>query len=218
MSSREHVLANIRARLTGAAETPETVAARLRDHPAGPVPAAGRGDADTLRAVFVDRARAAAAEVVELDDLAGLPPLVAGLRAEYACPPRIPADADPVFDALDWAGAGVTLEHRPATGDDRMAVSLAFCGVAEAGTVVLCSDANSPITLAFLPDVHVVALDAGLLVGSFEEVWQLVRDAGAMPRSLNWVTGPSRSADIEQTLHLGAHGPVRLIIALVRGR
>ncbi|MDZ7748013.1 MAG: LUD domain-containing protein [Halofilum sp. (in: g-proteobacteria)] len=76
--------------------------------------------------------------------------------------------------------------------------------------LALASGPASPVTLGFLPEVHVVALSADRLVGSYEEAWSLLRARGPLPRTINWITGPSRSADIEQTLQLGAHGPVRL--------
>ncbi len=56
---------------------------------------------------------------------------------------------------------------------------------------------------------------AGQVVGAYEDGWDRLRAAGRMPRAVNFVTGPSRSGDIEQTLHLGAHGPRQLHIVLV---
>src|SRR5260370_1008553 len=56
------------------------------------------------------------------------------------------------------------------------------------------------------------------IAGDYEALWRKLRErfgAGAMPRTVNWITGPSRSADIEQTLILGAHGPQRLHVMVV---
>jgi L-lactate dehydrogenase complex protein LldG len=62
----------------------------------------------------------------------------------------------------------------------------------------------------------VVILRAARVVGAYEEAWDLLRaEFGAMPRNVMLVTGPSRSADIEQALELGAHGPRRLCVVLV---
>ncbi len=59
-------------------------------------------------------------------------------------------------------------------------------------------------------------LRASRVVGAYEEAWDLLRaELGTMPRNVMLVTGPSRSADIEQTLELGAHGPRRLHVVLV---
>lgn len=213
MSARDHILGNIRTRLERGAEDPAHADARLDSHPAGPVPARARGTPADLRQRFIDMARGASAEVEELEDVAQLPPLMARLCAAGGLgAPAVAPDA--VLEALDWAGAGVAVEHRAARDGDRVCVGRALCGVAETGTLVLASGAASPVTLAFLPDVHVVALDTATLVGGYEDAWEVVRAAGPMPRTVNWITGPSRSADIEQNIQLGAHGPIRLVIAL----
>jgi L-lactate dehydrogenase complex protein LldG len=90
--------------------------------------------------------------------------------------------------------------------------------VAETGTLVLVSGPDNPTTLNLLPDTHIVMIDADDIAGDYEAVWRRVRDtygAGQAPRTVNLVTGPSRSADIEQTLILGAHGPRALHIFVV---
>jgi L-lactate dehydrogenase complex protein LldG len=74
---------------------------------------------------------------------------------------------------------------------------------------------DHPTTLNFLPDTHIVVLRASRVVGPYEDGWARLREAGAMPRAVNFVSGPSRTADIEQTIQLGAHGPRRLHIVLV---
>jgi len=97
-------------------------------------------------------------------------------------------------------------------------VSHAFAGVAETGTVVLASGTDNPTSLNFLPDNHIVVIDANDVAGDYESVWQRLRERygdGLMPRAVNLITGPSRSADIEQTLILGAHGPRRLHVIVV---
>jgi L-lactate dehydrogenase complex protein LldG len=51
---------------------------------------------------------------------------------------------------------------------------------------------------------------------AYEDGLRLLRqERGELPRSINLVTGPSRSGDIEQTIQLGAHGPKRLLVLLV---
>ena len=72
-----------------------------------------------------------------------------------------------------------------------------------------------PTTLNFLPDTHVVVLLASQIVGSYEDAWDRLRDVDSMPRTVNFITGPSRTGDIEQTIFLGAHGPRRMHIVLV---
>jgi L-lactate dehydrogenase complex protein LldG len=94
--------------------------------------------------------------------------------------------------------------------------------VAETGTLLFPTEPTRPATLNLLPDTEIVVLRASAVVGAYEEAWDRLREerkdpltGGWMPRNLMFVTGPSRSADIEQTLELGAHGPRRLHILLV---
>jgi L-lactate dehydrogenase complex protein LldG len=97
-------------------------------------------------------------------------------------------------------------------------VSHAFAGVAETGTLVMASGADNPTTLNFLPDTHIVVVDAKDVAGDYEMVWARVRETfgtDALPRAINLITGPSRSADIAQILILGAHGPRRLHVLVV---
>ena len=96
-----------------------------------------------------------------------------------------------------------------------MSVQHGFAAVAETGTLMLPSAPDRPTTLNLLPDTAIVVLAANRVVGPYEDAWDLLREAGGMPRNVMLVTGPSRSADIEQTLELGAHGPRRLHIVLV---
>ena len=214
MTIRDDILGNIRARLGRTAQDSTEADARLQTHPGGPVPARTQGTPAELRERFIAMARKASADVEELDGPGALPALVARICGEHGFEPAAVAAPDPVLEPLDWQGAGVAVAHRAAEPDDRVGVGHALCAVAETGTLVLTSGPRSPVTPSFLPDVHVVALEAARLVGGYEEAWARVRAAGVMPRTVNWITGPSRSADIEQTIQLGAHGPVRLVIAL----
>jgi len=98
---------------------------------------------------------------------------------------------------------------------DAVSVTASFAAVAETGTLMLVSGPESPTRNNFLPETHVVVLRAGEIVGTYEEAWDRLRAARAMPRVVNFITGPSRTGDIAQKLELGAHGPRRLHIVLV---
>lgn len=213
MSARDEILTKLRERRSRSPDTTDP-AAHLRARPSGPIPGRAHGTGDEARSRFVAAAEQASAEVVEIEGLGALPALVARICHEQGYAAEAVAAPDAALDALDWAGAGLAVAARAASGDDRVGVSHAFCGVAETGTLVLRSGTDSPVTLGFLPDVHVVALAGESLVGGYEQAWQRLRAASAMPRTVNWITGPSRSADIEQTIQIGAHGPLRLVIAL----
>ena len=105
---------------------------------------------------------------------------------------------------------------------DQVGVTASFAGIAETGTLMLVSGAQSPTRNNFLPDTHIVVMRGRQVVPSYEEGWTRLRDAqrgadgrAAMPRTVNFITGPSRTGDIEQRLELGAHGPRRLHIVLI---
>ena len=214
MSGRNDILGNIRARLGRDADNPAPVDERITTHAPGPLPARGEGTAEELRARFVEMARKASADVEQLGGIEELPGLVAGICGAHGFDAAAAIAPHPSLEVLSWADAGIAVEARRGQPDDPLCVSHAVCGVAETGTLVLASGPQSPITLNFLPDVHVVAIPAEAIVGTYEHAWSLMRARGDMPRAVNWITGPSRSADIEQTLQLGAHGPIRLVIAL----
>lgn len=207
MSARAAILGRIRQRL----QTPAREAGvedRLSRRPVGPRPGRATGDAETLIQRFSERAEIAAAEVVRLAPDARFGAAVAEVAGEGITEGSVVADAD-LCTELDARAV-----CRPAASADALAVSHAFCGIAETGTLVLRSGAGRPTTAAFVPPLHVVVLERDTIVGAYEDAWERLRAAGAMPRSVNWITGPSRSADIEQTLNMGAHGPIRLVILL----
>ena len=82
----------------------------------------------------------------------------------------------------------------------------------------LVSGPENPTTLNFLPEAHTVLIEASDIVGSYEEAWDRLRaiyGKGALPRTVNLISGPSRTADIEQTIVRGAHGPRRLLVLIL---
>jgi L-lactate dehydrogenase complex protein LldG len=221
MSARDDVFGAIRRSLhvTGE-EAPRraAVAARLAEAPAGVIPRRGQGGAAERAATFkaeAERAQASLAEVARPEDV---PTEVARFLRESNLAATLRMGEDARLTALPWAATSLEISRGPSDGHDLNAVSAAFAAVAETGTLALASGRDNPTTLNFLPDNHVVVVFANDLVGDFESVFAKLRavyGAGAAPRTLNFVTGPSRSADIEQTLLLGAHGPRRLHIVLV---
>jgi L-lactate dehydrogenase complex protein LldG len=222
MTPRDVILASVRRSLgvTGA-EAPRRleVATRLAGHPPGVVPKRGQLPPAERSSLFVSMVEAAAGTAEWTPDPAGIPAAVAAFLRALNLPLAIRHGDDPLLASVPWESAG-TLEVRrgPSDGRDLAAVSHAFAGVAETGTLVLTSGADNPTTLNFLPDVHIVVVAASDVTADFETVMTRLRErfgAGAMPRAVNLITGPSRSADIEQTLILGAHGPRKLHVILV---
>lgn len=122
----------------------------------------------------------------------------------------------PALQEMAW-GEALEVSYGNTRGDDLVSVTPAFCAVAETGSVVLLSSDKSPTSLNFLPDVHIVIVDKDQLVSHIEDVWGRLRALGEMPRTVNFITGPSKTADVEQTLQIGAHGPRNLHVIFVGG-
>jgi L-lactate dehydrogenase complex protein LldG len=225
-TSRERVLSDIRKALGKRAQRDEAataaLTARLDAHEPGTIPKRAQKPAAEQRRLFIEMAREAAATVEEIESLRDVPDAVADFLAAHNLPAEIVAAPDPALKDVGWKSRE-TLKVRegPAEPADQTSVAAAFAGVAETGTLVMTSGPQSPTTLNFMPDNHIVVLRADRIVGDYETMWTRLREAAnpdaskVMPRAVNWITGPSRSADIEQKLLMGAHGPRRLHILIV---
>jgi L-lactate dehydrogenase complex protein LldG len=194
--------------------------ARLADPPRGPnvartlLPTADRID------LFCRWAEAHNATVARVG-AEEVPGEIAGYLARNNLPARAAIAPSPELDGLDWTSQPMLeLRRGNAIASDAVAITPAFAAIAETGTLVMASGPEHPVALNLLPDTHVVVLDEARIVGGYEEVWQLLRrryGKDRMPRTVNTITGPSRTGDIEQTIELGAHGPRRMHIVVVRG-
>ncbi|MBO0663921.1 lactate utilization protein [Jiella sp. MQZ9-1] len=221
-STRDAVLKRIR-RAVGA--TPahdrarrEAVAERLSRTPAGIVPERGQVPPAERLALFVDKATVAAATVTRVENDAAIPDAIATYLREHNLPAAIKTGHDPRLTALDFSATALRVSRGPSDGDDLTSLSRADGGIAETGTLVLTSGRDNPTSLNFLPEYHIVILDAADVAGDMEAVIAKLRQRhgqGELPRSVNFITGPSRSADIEQTMLLGAHGPRSLHIIVI---
>jgi L-lactate dehydrogenase complex protein LldG len=224
---RDRILGDIRrslGRKALSADAGDELAARIKAHRPNLIPKRAKGTRAELVALFVEMAEAAAATVARVDGSAQVPGAVADFLAKHNLPTQLAAAPDPRLDKFPWAERPM-LELRRGVAKEPDAVSLtpAFAGVAETGTLILLSGAETPTTLNFLPENHVVVLREDQVLGAYEEAWARLRKERKkgrgfdMPRTVNMITGPSRSGDIGLTLHLGAHGPRRLHIVLVAG-
>ena len=198
MTARARILARIR-RSAADVEAPAPLA------PAQAAPA----DNVAQFVAQAEKVHATTSRIASLDDL---PEALAGELRQRNLPAAIRTGADPAFDR-DWG----TVERT--TGPGRIAepatLTRAEFGMAETGSLVFASGPDNPVTLNFLGETHFAVVQARDIQGGFEDVWSAWRDRGLTPRTTNFVTGPSRSADIGQTLQLGAHGPVALHIFIV---
>jgi len=222
MTARATLFASIRQSLGVTGDEPArraAVADRLKQHPRGVIPARGQLPPQERVKLFAEMVEAAAGTAATLPSADDVPAAVAALLRRHNLPMQIRRGDDPRLAALPW-GNERTLEVSAGASDGHQLVSVshAFAGVAETGTLVMASGPDNPTTLNFLPDTHIVVVDATDITGDYETVWARVREKfgiDALPRAINMITGPSRSADIAQILILGAHGPRRLHVLIV---
>ena len=196
---------------------------RLATHPRHLIPARSRVSRAEQIALFIRNVEKEFGTVARIPDLAAVPQCVTDYLAAQNLPARLVMAPHPELQGIDWSSRPMLeRETRRAQDGDQVSLQHAWAGVAETGTLFFPSDPVRPATLNLLPDTEIVVLRATAIVGAYEEAWDRLRaerkdpmTGGWMPRNLMLVTGPSRSADIEQTLELGAHGPRRLHILLV---
>ena len=211
MNARDKILGRIRnaqARQTTAAHA-ETISSHLAQHPRGPLPPSP----DDLVECFRERALKLSSDVLEAKDRMEVPALLARYLDESKLPMR--GVCWPSLAGLPWSTAGLEMQSRPATNQDLVGVTGAFCAIAETGTLMMLSGAETPAAASLLPETHVAVLDPQRIVATMEDAWDLMRmECKQLPRAVNFISGPSRTADIEQTVTLGAHGPYRVLLIL----
>ena len=215
MGARENILKRIREarKAAGSSATQaelQAVDARFDEHPISVRPSLTW---DLLQR-FREQCVRMSSTVDDVASVGEVPAAVARYLQEKNLPSR--AVCWPELASLDWASAGVEMQARPARGDDSVGVTGAYCGIAETGTLVFLSSPETHAATSLLPDTHIAVIPASRLVPAMEEAWALMRTEGREPpRAINLVSGPSRTADIEGQLQIGAHGPFRVHVIIV---
>jgi L-lactate dehydrogenase complex protein LldG len=207
---------------------------RLAAHPRHLIPARGQLDLEGRIALFTHYVEREFGTVARLPTLDAVPEAIATYLAAQNVAPSLAVSPHPTLQKIPFASRPL-LDIRFGTASPMDAASLthAFAGIAETGTLMLPSGPERPTLNNLLPDNAIVLLPAARITSCYEDAFDLLRtrpDDGAasaaqsesgranfMPRNVMLVTGPSRSADIEQTLELGAHGPRRLHILIIDG-
>jgi L-lactate dehydrogenase complex protein LldG len=209
MSSREQILGNIRKSLGRGALSGEQISvleARLATPPLHEQP---QVNTDLVQQ-FTQKLQKVGASFSEVENESLIPFALIALLKEWSLPLQVVIDAH--LQTLPW-NSDIQYAVRAAQDEDKVSVTEAFAAVAETGTVALLSS-HSPTTLNFLPETHVVIVRRAQITANLESVWEKLRQQ-AIPRTVNLITGPSRTADVEQTIQLGAHGPRQLHVVLV---
>jgi L-lactate dehydrogenase complex protein LldG len=190
---------------------------RLAAHPRHLIPARSRLPHPQQVDLFVRNVEKEFGSVTRVPDMDAVPGAVADYLAAQNLPGRVIMAPHPELQAIPWSARPLLdISEGRAQATDAVSVQHGFAGIAETGTLMLPSAPERPVTLNLLADTEIAVLRSSAIVGAYEEAWDRLRaELGAMPRNVMLVTGPSRSADIEQALELGAHGPRRLHVVLV---
>jgi len=195
------------------------VARRLERHPRGTIPSRATRRGEERVALLTDMLTKQGADVSRVTAQKEAVGAIASYLGTCNLPPRLRMGADRVLAALPWREAwDIERSFGRAEPSDRASLSRAVVAAAETGTLFLVSGTDNPTTLNFLPEAHTILIAASDIVGSYEEAWDRVRaiyGQGTLPRTVNLISGPSRTADIEQTIVRGAHGPSRLLVLIL---
>lgn len=212
MTARDDILARVRRGIGKAdfAERRAGAETMLKAPARGPQPRF----AEALITRFCAKAESLASTLDRVTDRASAPAVVKRFLDAQSLSSKVVTTPD-VGD-LDWAGVAIQHVVRGAVDADQVGVSGCFCAVAETGTLMLLSGPRSPATVSLLPETHIALVDASRIVATMEDAFALLRaERGAMPRAINFISGPSRTGDIEQTIVLGAHGPCRVHLIVI---
>lgn len=205
----------------------QILAAVRRAKPAGAAPNAQLGrqallppkfvrDARDLVALFAEKLANVSTSVAMLDSSSEIPSHLAQWLGErgLAEKPLLLAE-EPSLRTLDWSSTGLdTHSGAPDVLAPATIVSGAFAGVAETGSIAMVTNGKSRPIHNLLADTQIVVLSRSQIAASIEDVWRTAREQG-LPRSLAFITGASRTADIEMTMELGVHGAVRMHVIIV---
>lgn len=221
MSGREEILGKIRTALNaraGDGKRQAAVEARIAAPLRHPTPdrVRGKGRAELI-ALFRGFLEGQSATVVEVAR-ARIPEAVCDFLRQSNLPQRLRVGADPFLAGLAWDTVpGLERASGRAVLSDEVGLSHALAGVAETGTMVLASGSDNPVTINFVPETHIVVVEAKTIVGSYEDAWEIIRQRfgeQSMPRTVNMISGPSRTGDIGGKLVMGAHGPRQMCVII----
>jgi L-lactate dehydrogenase complex protein LldG len=225
MSARDDILGSVRRSLGRgpvSGSDAEALAERVAAHRRNLLPArATTLDATGRIELFAKMAEAVQTTVARVASDRDVPDAVARYLAAENLPAALKMAPDPGLDALPWHERPLLqVQHGKAEPGDAVSLTPCLAAVAETGTLMLTSGESTPTTLNFLPDTHIVVVRGWQVVATYEDGWDLLRAQSAdklwgLPRTVNFITGPSRTGDIEQRIELGAHGPRRLHVILV---
>jgi L-lactate dehydrogenase complex protein LldG len=163
---------------------------------------------------FIAKAKYSAAQLHEISSTEDAPALIATVLRAAGAPLRLHIPLVSPLNSLPWDGAAELIISAEPPGGDQSALSAADYGIAETGTLVFLSGPRTPSSWHFRPGREFVLIANSKIVPRFEDVIAGIALA-SIPATINLITGPSRTADIEQTIEMGAHGPREIHILIL---
>ncbi len=213
--ARSDILSRIRRAAGTQSAAPEAIAAEASALLTGTPDIRPNFEALSNREKFIERATSErlTATVDEIGDWDEAASAVQNYLKRCNVPQRIAIPPMTRLTELNWGDVTI---HHDIDPNETTAVGLADYGVAETGTLVFSSRADSPTLFNYLGLHHIVLVEAKNLLRYMEDYWKIVRDGGNVhPRNINFITGTSGTADIEAKNTRGAHGPRFLHVVIV---
>ncbi|MGH1417910.1 MAG: LutC/YkgG family protein [Hyphomicrobiaceae bacterium] len=211
-SARERILRGMRRGL-GTADERKLTKMAWANAPKAPTPAIAQLNGSGRVAQFLNSFQEMHGTYSELSGIDKLPEIVSQQLRSRNLGQSIRLGSEAEFASLDWSNIEVSIG--PGRLKEPATLTRAYCASAETGTLMLLSGPSNPVTLNFLGETHFAVLKKSEIEAGFEGMWKRLRASGQDPRTVNLITGPSRTADIEQSLELGAHGPLALHLFLI---
>lgn len=212
-NAREHIMQRIRRanELCSESISQDVLQQRIEQHLRGPQPQWS----EDLLTRFVSKTKQSSAGVTQLKSQHQLIDAVSAYMAKQSLGNKLLCAGTTFIDGLNWRNQ-LEVEVRSATANDKVVLTEAVAGIAETGSVVMCSSRETPVSLNFLPDHYLCVVRRNSIVSTIEDMWDKIRQQGpTLPRAINIITGPSRTADVEQIIQMGAHGPRKLHLFLM---
>ncbi len=136
------------------------------------------------------------------------------LVGDHARGRELDSSADPALSITRYQQS--VEEWKPALFNDiQVGITHTVGGIAQTGSLILWPDADEPRLMSLAPPVHIALLDVNKIHATFAEAIAQGQWTGRMPTNALLISGPSKTADIEQTLSYGIHGPQQLIVLLL---
>lgn len=176
----------------------------------GPLPTLKTG----AQAQFSAKLTASGASIERASDNAQLVQSVTDFLRRHHQALKLCVMPHPLLAGLSWPEELQT-ETRGVEATDLSVLTVGCYGIAETGSVVMLSSHDTPAEANFLPDNFICVVRGKDIVAHVEEVWEHLRQTTNMPAVVNLISGPSRTADVEQTIQLGAHGPRRMHVIML---